>query len=271
MGLDDLLPFATGLVREAGRLAAARFATGTAVSGKIREKDDGTEVTPVDREVEVVLRERILDRFPHDGVYGEEGGEQPGTWGGRAVLDPISATSLFVRRIPTFSVLLAVEDDDGPAVGVIGHPVVGEVIYAGRGLGSWRQHGDAAPERLRVSATTRRRGATVEVLNQVTWSEELLLALHRELFVLPTTAGAVDVAAGISDAMVIAGFPMGYEDRAPLPLVIGEAGGRVTDLTGADVLAGDGSVLASNGLLHDGLLELVAGVPHGRDFRGLLR
>jgi histidinol-phosphatase len=266
MELEELLGFATGLVREAGRLAAARFAAGTSVS----EKDDSTEVTPVDREVEVFLRERILDRFRDDGVYAEEDGEQPGTSGRRWVLDPINGTSLFVRRIPTFSVLLAVEDDDGPAVGVIGHPVVGEVIYAGRGLGSWRQHGDAPPERLRVSGTTQRRGATVEVLNQVTWSEELLVALHREVFVLPAMGGAVDVAAGISDAMVIAGFPMGYEDRAPLPLVVGEAGGRVTDLTGADVLTGDGSVLISNGLLHDGLLDLVAGIPHGRDFRTLL-
>src|SRR3954464_9995906 len=121
MGTEELLHFATGLVRDAGRLAAARFAAGTSVS----EKDDGTEVTPVDREVEVFLRERILDRFPDDGVYGEEDGEQPGTSGRRWVLDPINGTSLFVRRIPTFSVLLAVEDGEGPAGAGIGHPVGG--------------------------------------------------------------------------------------------------------------------------------------------------
>jgi histidinol-phosphatase len=258
-----LLEVAVGLVRDAGRLAAERFAAGTAVS----EKADGTEVTPVDREVEVFLRERILDRFPDDGVHGEEDGEQKGTSGRRWVLDPINGTSLFVRRIPTFSILLAVEDADGPAVGVIGSPVAGQVVYAGRGLGSWRRTGDAAPERLRVSTNERRRGATVEVLNQATWSEELLLALHREVFVLPAMGGAVDVAAGVSDATVIAGFPMGYEDRAPLPLVVGEAGGRVSDLRGDDVLTGDGSVLVSNGLLHEPLLELVAGLPQGRDFR----
>jgi histidinol-phosphatase len=260
---DALLRFATGLTRDAGRLAARRFAEGTAVS----EKADGTEVTPVDREVEAILRERILDRFPHDGVYGEEGGDQSGTTGRRWVIDPINGTSLFVRRIPTFTVLLAVEDADGLAVGVIGSPVTDEVVYAGRGLGSWRQAGGGVPERLQVSDTSRRRGATVETFNPVTWSEELLVALHREVFVLPSMGGAVDVAAGISDAMVIAGFPMGYEDRAPLPLIVGEAGGRVTDLHGADVLAGDGSVLATNGVLHDALLDLVAGIPHGRDFR----
>ena len=266
MDIDALLEFATWLVRDAGRLVAARFAAGTAVT----EKPDGTEVTPVDLEVEQLLRGHITNRFPRDGVYGEEGGEQAGTSGRRWVLDPINGTSLFVRRIPTFSILLAVEDAEGSAVAVVGHPMVGEVVYAGRGLGAWRQLGDRAPERLRVSGTSRLRGAAVETFNQVTWSEQLVVALHRELFVLPSMGGAVDVAAGISDAMVIAGFPMGYEDRAHLPLLVGEAGGRVTDLNGDDVLTGDGSVLASNGLVHDGLLELVAGIPHGRDFRRLL-
>lgn len=266
MSGPDLLAVATELVREAGRLAARRFAEGTTVTAK----DDGTEVTPADVEVEELLRARIAERFPDDGVYGEEGGEQPGTSGRRWVLDPINGTSLFVRRIPTFSILLAVEDPDGLTAGVIGHPVVGEVVYAGRGQGAWRQLGDAPPERLRVSATSRRRGATVEVLNQVTWSEELLVALHRELFVLPAMGGAVDVAAGITDAMVVAGFPMGYEDRAPMSLIVTEAGGRITDLNGDDVRTGDGSVLATNGVLHDALLELVAGIPHGRDFRALL-
>jgi histidinol-phosphatase len=69
--------------------------------------------------------------------------------------------------------------------------------------------------------------------------------------------------------MVVAGAPMGYEDVAPLPVLVTEAGGRVTDLTGAPVLTGDGSVLATNGLLHDELLALVADIPHGRDWRAL--
>jgi histidinol-phosphatase len=266
MDLDAVLRFATGLVRDAGRLAAAHFASGTSGS----TKDDGTEVTPVDIEVEDLLRERIVDRFPHDAIYGEEGSETAGTSGRRWVLDPINGTSLFVRRIPTFSILLAVEDADGPAVGVIGHPVIDEVLYAGRGLGCWQQVGDGPPRRARVNDHDRLRGATVEVLNPVSWSEELLVALHREVFLLPAMKPMDDVATGISDAAVVAGFPMGYEDRAALPIVVGEAGGRVTDLAGDDVLAGDGSVLVSNGRLHDALLDLVAGIPHGRDFRSLM-
>lgn len=261
--MDDLLRFATDLAEDAGRLAARLFAEGATAA----EKDDGTEVTPADIEVERFLRGRIAAAFPDDAVYGEEEGESAGGSGRRWVLDPINGTSLFVRRLPTFSLFLAVEDAEGPAVGVIGFPVTGELFFAGRGLGAWRRTGDDPAERLRVSTTVRLRGATTEMVNPVAWSEQLLATLHRELFVLPSMKGAAGVAAGMTDAVVIAGFPMGYEDLAPLPVLIGEAGGRVTDLSGGDVLAGDGSALISNGALHDDLLGLVAGIPHGRDFR----
>jgi histidinol-phosphatase len=261
-----LLGFAAELVREAGHLAARRFAEG----GTVTDKPDGTELTPADVEVEELLRQRLAERFPDDAVHGEEAGEQPGTTGRRWVIDPINGTSLFARRIPTFDVQLAVEDAAGPGIGVIGYPVIDEVVYAGRGLGCWQQLGGGYPARVRVSETRRLRGATVEMLNPMTWSEQLLLALHREVLLLPWMKGVVDVVAGISDAAVIAGFPMEHEDLAPLPVLVGEAGGQVTDLSGRDVLCGDGSVLISNGRLHEELLDLVAGIPHARDFRSLL-
>jgi histidinol-phosphatase len=80
---------------------------------------------------------------------------------------------------------------------------------------------------------------------------------------------APGLARGDIDAVVVAGFSMGYEDLAPLPVIVGEAGGRVTDLTGAPVLTGDGTVLATNGVLHDEFLALLRGIPHGRDWRAL--
>jgi histidinol-phosphatase len=62
---------------------------------------------------------------------------------------------------------------------------------------------------------------------------------------------------------------MGYEDVAPVPVIVAEAGGRVTVLHGAPVLEGDMSVLVTNGRLHDGFLQLVQGLPHSRDYRAL--
>ena len=77
------------------------------------------------------------------------------------------------------------------------------------------------------------------------------------------TSPGSGVASGWLDAGVIAGHPMGYQDMAPLPVLITEAGGRVSDLAGGDLLAGAGDVLTSNGHLHDQLVELVAGLPTG--------
>lgn len=62
---------------------------------------------------------------------------------------------------------------------------------------------------------------------------------------------------------------MGYKDIAPIPLMIAEAGGRVSDLAGREIHAGNGTVLASNGHIHDALLELVRDLPADRDYRAL--
>lgn len=259
----DLLEYAVELVEEAGGVAARRFAEGAPPTGP-----DGA-TTPVEVEVERLLRTRIAARYPDDAVLGHEARPTAGTAERRWVLDPVNGTGLFAARVPTFDVLLAVEDAEGPAVAVAGYPMSDEVLYAGRGLGCWHSVAGRPVRRVHVNDHDRLRGAVVEMLNPLAWSEELLLTLHRTLYLQPWTKGDVDLATGLADALVIAGQPMGYEDLAVLPLLVGEAGGRVTDLSGRDVLTGDGTVLASNGRLHDALLELVAGLPHGRDFAAL--
>jgi histidinol-phosphatase len=260
----DLLEHAVELVEEAGGVAARRFAEAAPSAGA-----SGT--TPVEVEVEELLRRRIGARYPDDAVLGHADRPTAGTAGRRWVIDPVNGTGLFAQRVPTFDVLLAVEDAEGPAVAVAGYPMSDEVLYAGRGLGCWHAVAGRPVRRVRVNDNDRLRGAVVEMLNPLAWSEELLLALHREVYLQPWTKGDVDLATGLADALVIAGQPVGYEFLAVLPLLVGEAGGRVTDLSGRDVLTGDGTVLASNGRLHDALLELVAGLPHGRDFAALRR
>ena len=107
--------------------------------------------------------------------------------------------------------------------------------------------------------------------NPATWSEELLVRLHRKVLLLPDVRGTPAEACGRIDALIVAGLPMGYEDVPPLPLLIGEAGGRISDLNGNDVLSGNGTVLASNGYIHDALLDLVRDVPSGRDYQSLIQ
>jgi histidinol-phosphatase len=264
---DELLTAAVEITRAASGLAAQRFLEGVPVS----KKADGTEVTPADVEVEELIRSLIAARFPGDGVTGEELPDMPGTTGRRWVIDPIDGTSAFALRIPMFNVLLAMEDDEGSAVSVISYPMSQDLIYAGRGRGCWHQVNDGSPERITVSSARHPRGAWVEMVNPATWSEELLVALHREVLLLPSMTGMRDVACGRADALIIAGMPMDYEDIAPMPLIFGEAGGRVSDLAGHDALTGNGTVLASNGHIHDALLDLVRDVPSGRDYQSLIQ
>src|ERR1700728_4258060 len=167
----ELLSAAVEIVTVASRLAAQRFIEGAPVSTKA----DGSEVTSADVEVEQLIRAQIAARFPGDSVLGEEQGETAGSSGRRWVIDPIDGTTYFVRRIPTFEMLLAVEDDSGCAVSVIGHPMSQEIYYAGRGLGSWHQVAGRPPRRISVSDKRRRRGAWVSMANPAAWSEELLM------------------------------------------------------------------------------------------------
>ncbi|AEM82362.1 inositol monophosphatase [Streptomyces violaceusniger Tu 4113] len=234
-----------------------------------RRKEDGSEVTEVDEAVEELIRAGLGRRAPGDGVFGEEGGVTSGTSGRRWIIDPINGTSYFTRRVPLFSNDLAYEDEHGPAIGVINLPLSQQMVVAGRGLGCWVLPG---PEpdlqsgyRARVTERAGIRAARTQMHNPVGWPEELLIALHRQVFLLPSTGGIVDLVTGRADAVVVAGPPMGYEDVAPMPVIVTEAGGRVTDLSGTSVLEGDMTVLATNGRLHDAFLHLVEGLPHSRD------
>lgn len=146
---EELLGNAIEIVTIASRLAAERFTEGS----QITSKPDGSEVTAADVEVEALIRSLIAARFPGDGVVGEEQGVTAGASGRRWVIDPIDGTTFFARRIPTFEMLLAVEDEEGSAATVISHPMSQEVFYAGRGLGCWHQVSGGVPQRITVSDT----------------------------------------------------------------------------------------------------------------------
>ncbi|MFG3026589.1 inositol monophosphatase family protein [Streptomyces sp. NPDC048254] len=159
------------------------------------------------------------------------------------------------------------------AVDVINMPLSQQMIAAGRGLGCWVLP-DPDPDlrsgrRAQVTERTSLGGARTLVHNPAGWPEELLCALHRRVLLMPSTGMIVALMTGRADAGVIAGPPMGYEDVAPMPVIVTEAGGRVTDLNGVSVLEGNMSVLVTNGQLREDFLQLVKGLPHTRDYLAL--
>jgi histidinol-phosphatase len=244
--MQDLLEFAVAIAREAGRLTRDHFRSEGLV---VDRKQDASPVTIADRMAEDLLRRRIGEAFPDDAVVGEEAADTGGTSGRTWYLDPIDGTKSFVHGVPLFTTLVACYDPDGPLVGVIDAPALGETTWAGRGVGCFH---DDAP--ARVSAHADLDGAYVMTSGFEWWPAELIPAATAGPSTMRTWGdgyGYSLVATGRVEAMVDPGAEVW--DLAPLPIIIVEAGGRFTGMDGTEGIA-SGSAVASNGLVHDALL-----------------
>jgi fructose-1,6-bisphosphatase/inositol monophosphatase family enzyme len=185
-------------------------------------------------------------------VHGEEEADTPGTTGRRWIVDPIDGTKAFTHGIPLYTNLLALEDEHGPLLGVVNMPALGETVYAGRGIGCYCNGVTA-----RVSDRATLDGAYLTATSIRDWSPGAFDALTRAGAHVRTWGdgyGYALVATGRVEAMfdpVISVW-----DVAPMPVIIGEAGGRFTDLQGVARVDG-GDALATNGSLHDDVLALL--------------
>jgi histidinol phosphatase-like enzyme (inositol monophosphatase family) len=246
---NALMEEAVALAREAGRLTLDWFRS---VDLAVDSKGDGTPVTAADRAAERFVRERLAQTHPEDAILGEEEPESAGTSGRRWIVDPIDGTKAFTHGVPLYCTLLAYEDDHGSAVGVIELPALGETVYAGRGLGCFCNGVPA-----HVSDRRRLRGSYLTTSGFDGWTDDALTSVRDAGMFMRTWGdgyGYALVATGRVEAMVdeIAA-PW---DLAAMPVIIGEAGGTFTDFSGAPRIDG-GSGLATNGHLHQEVLELV--------------
>jgi histidinol-phosphatase len=220
-------------------------------------KPDLTPVSEADRAVEQLLRKRIGEERPDHAVLGEEfgagDGAEPGT---RWIIDPIDGTKNYVRGIPVYATLIALERDGGLAVGVVSAPALGRRWWAARGSGAFA---DGVP--LRVSKVARIEDAQLGHSSVSSWTQHGLrdrfLELERRCWrgrgfgdfwthVL-VAEGAVDVAAEPEVSLW---------DVAAVQVIVEEAGGRFTNLAGVPRPDG-GSAVSTNGLLHDEVLEIL--------------
>ena len=215
----------------------------------VRTKADHTPVSEVDEAVEAMIREALARERPDDSIVGEEMGVS-GTSDRRWIIDPIDATKNYIRGIPIFATLIALENE----VGVVSAPALGRRWWASRGEGAFC-NGDA----IRVSRVGEIAGAHV-AYDDVPGFEhhglgDRFLALVRRC---ARSRGFGDfwshmlVAEG---AIEIAIEPeVALWDLAAIQLIVEEAGGRFTDLRGNATPAG-GSAVSTNGILHDAVLE----------------
>ncbi len=248
-----LLDLAVDLARQAGALTLEWFRSDRL---GVEHKGDGTPVTVADRAAERFLRDELARHLPDDAIVGEEEADTAGSSGRTWIIDPIDGTKAFTHGVPLYCNLLAMEDEHGPAIGVINLPGLGETVYAGRGLGCFC-NGDPA----RVSATTALDQAYVSTCAWDDWDDAALGRVKATGAAMRTWGdgyGYALVATGRIDAMIDP--TVARWDVAPMPVIIGEAGGRFSALDGG-AGADRGSGIATNGALHDELLAVMAGGP----------
>jgi histidinol-phosphatase len=217
---------------------------------RVSDKDDGSPVSEADQAIESMARSVVAERFPELGVLGEEEGDsRPVRGTARLIVDPIDGTRNFVRGIPIFASLLAIEADGAVIAGVVSAPALHARWSAARGAGAFRDG-----KRIHVSSVddlsrAHLFHADLSGRAETAPPERLRALFHR----VERTRGFGDfyqhmlVAEGAGEMAIDP--KMKPWDIAAVKIVVEEADGRSTSFTGEDTIDG-GTLISSNGLLH---------------------
>lgn len=241
--------------------AAERIAPFRRSPLEIETKTDDSPVTGADKAADEFIREQLLRHFPEDSMLTEEAGESGGDGERRWVVDPIDGTKAFTRGLPHWSILIGLEVDGEPVLGVAMFPEMQLTYHAVRGSGAFRngrrieQQETPAWERAIVMAgeigsIEEASGRTIRQIVDGCWS----------LRSYGDAMGACLVADGRADVWIEAGVKRW--DLAALAPILRETGARFTSFDGSSNLE-SGNVIAARTQLHQLLIERLGnqGVP----------
>ncbi|HEX9041108.1 MAG TPA: inositol monophosphatase family protein, partial [Trebonia sp.] len=214
-----------------------------------------------DRDAEELIRTQLKRTRPRDAILGEE--FEPTGHGARQwVVDPIDGTKNFVRGVPVWATLISLLDEGRPVLGVVSAPAINRRWWAATGTGAWTGRSLSSARRLSVSAVSSLADASLSYSSLGDWERihrrQAFLDLERRVWrsraygdfwsYMLVAEGAVDISAEPD---------VSIWDLAALQVIVEEAGGRFTSLSG--VAAPDaGSVVCTNGRLHDEVLARLA-------------
>jgi myo-inositol-1(or 4)-monophosphatase len=258
------LETAIDIAREAGALLATYFERRIG----FELKGDFDLVTEADRASERLVVERLRSHFPSHSIVAEEGGGHAGSSGYRWYVDPLDGTTNFAHGYPIYNVTMGLELDGEMLVGVVFDPNRQEMFSAERGAGAYLNN-----RRIRVSAAKRLEDSLVSTgfpsrkrhLNvNIHFYHQMAMATHG---VRRGGSAAIDlayVACGRLEAFWE--FGLNPWDMAAGILLVTEAGGRCTDMKGAQHSLTSPHLLTDNGAIHQEILDLF-----GEIFRGQFR
>lgn len=230
----------------------------------VDSKEDGSPVTEADRQAEALLRKRILESFPDDGIVGEEHGLHEGTSSWRWIVDPIDGTKSFISGVPLYGTLVGVEHEGENVIGVIHIPPLAETVHASRGGGAWHE--------LRGQTTAAQVGSFDSLADGLLLTTEIGSFHRREAGkawdqlerksersrTWGDCYGYLLVATGRAAAMI---DPIANQwDISAVMPVIEEAGGRFTDWRGRPSVTSGDAIGAVPGVF-DEILEVTKDFP----------
>ena len=234
MGYEREIDVALAAAVNAGKAALAHQAKGF----KTETKPDLSPVTVADRESETLIAAALLEAFPHDGMLGEEGAHRESASGRRWIIDPIDGTHDFVRGLPTWAVLIALEDGGSVVTGVCHFPALDLTYSAVRWGGAFRNGAQIRASKNGDPATSM---LCINDLSQMTRHP-----LGPRLLEWVGRFSVVRCFGGCVDAMVVAGgqAEVWLEphakawDLAPLKIIAEEAGARFFNFDGRKSIYG---------------------------------
>ena len=253
--MSDMIQTALAAARDAAAAAAEVIRHYWRQGVEIELKADATPVTVADREAEQAIREILHAALPQASIYGEEFGLDGERGGLMWLVDPLDGTKSFVRRTPFFSTQIALMDGDELVVGVSSAPIFGETMWASKGGGSWLDG-----ERVHAAQTSEISDTSLSIGNVKTLTADrrwdALGALIRDS---NRIRGYGDfchyhlLARGSLDLVIES--DVNILDIAALAVIVREAGGIFTDLTGAPLTLETTSVLAATAGIHAQALQ----------------
>jgi myo-inositol-1(or 4)-monophosphatase len=266
------VPKAAAIAREAGALLRDYFAHGV----ETEYKGDVDLVTVADRAAEKLIRTRLGEVFPEHGIYGEEGTRERLESAFRWYVDPLDGTTNFAHGFPHFAVSMGLEhrptrikpNEDGTlAAAVIYDPLRDELFTAERGAGASLNgkpfHVSRVPELAQALLATGFPSRKRHASPNIHFYQEFTMRSHG---VRRAGSAALDlayVACGRIEGFWE--FNLNPWDTAAGILLVEEAGGRVTDFVGHPFRLSSEEILASNGLIHQELIDLFADMFAGRN------
>jgi histidinol-phosphatase len=241
--------------REAAQAAAEVIRSLYQKNLRITTKADATPVTEADLRAEEAIRGILSSRFPSYGFYGEETGQHAMDAENVWLVDPIDGTKSFVRECPFFSTQIALLRAGRLVLGVSSAPAYDELAWAEEGAGAWLND-----KPIHVSGVSDLKSSIVSAGNLKTLARSPQWSRYGELI------GKISRIRGYGDFVhyhllargsldVVIESDVHILDIAALTVIVREAGGLFTDLTGGEVNLATTSVLATNGVLHNKVLD----------------